>query len=254
MARLELMDTVELMGSSDYRDRFAAEYIQTKIRYEKLKAFNTKIEAACRTQNAEEPEKKVPMPTHDCPASLLREQQAEMGEYLHLLEVRAVIEDIDLEDAMMYLEGKKQKNEKSTAGKALRPAKDPEIVRLEDPEIEELNISLEECEDDWDVVSEAVGRVIERGLFNDEDEEKLMAAAVNVLHKIKKLEEPCKESKKLTPDEIKNGLKNCISENCNCNNCPAGQTLKDDCECGAFLMEKALEYIKKLESEKAGET
>jgi hypothetical protein len=107
MARLELMDTVELMGSSDYRDRFVAEYIQLKIRYEKLKAFNTKIEAACRTQNAEEPEKKVPMPTHDCPASLLREQQAEMGQLLHIFEVRAVIEDIDLTDAMMYLEGKK---------------------------------------------------------------------------------------------------------------------------------------------------
>lgn len=33
---MELKDTVELMLSSDYRDRFRAEYYQIKIRYEKL--------------------------------------------------------------------------------------------------------------------------------------------------------------------------------------------------------------------------
>ena len=46
---MELNNTVELMNSSDYRDRFKAEYYQTKIRYEKLKKFNTKIEAAYAT-------------------------------------------------------------------------------------------------------------------------------------------------------------------------------------------------------------
>lgn len=40
---MELNNTVELMNSSDYKDRFKAEYYQTKIRYEKLKKFNTKI-------------------------------------------------------------------------------------------------------------------------------------------------------------------------------------------------------------------
>jgi hypothetical protein len=35
-------------------------------------------------------------PVHDCPDHLLREQQAAMGEYLHILEVRAVIEGIEL--------------------------------------------------------------------------------------------------------------------------------------------------------------
>lgn len=91
--KLELKDTVTMMQSEDYKERFIAEYHQTKIRYEKLKAFNTKIEAARRTEwtnNSTE------MPKHDCPADLLCEQQSIMGEYLHILEVRAEIEGIDL--------------------------------------------------------------------------------------------------------------------------------------------------------------
>lgn len=87
---LNLEQTVSLMTSSDYRQRFVAEYWQTKIRYEKLKKFNTKIEASYASNNIEEP-------VHDCPESLLLEQQHVMGEYLHLLEVRAVIEDIELD-------------------------------------------------------------------------------------------------------------------------------------------------------------
>lgn len=90
---MELKHTVELMNSECYKDRFVAEYLQTKIRYEKLKAFNNKIEAAERTEYMA---KAVAMPTHDCPADLLRKQQSIMGQYLHLLEVRAVIEGIDL--------------------------------------------------------------------------------------------------------------------------------------------------------------
>lgn len=85
--------TIELMRSSDYKDRFRAEYMQTKIRYEKLKAFNTRIEAADRTMYEKA---KVDEPEHACPADMLREQQALMGEYLHTLELRAVIEGIDL--------------------------------------------------------------------------------------------------------------------------------------------------------------
>ena len=90
------VDTVDGMLSPDYKERFRAEYAQTKIRYERLKAFNTKIEAAFRTE-CERPEvKKAPMPPHDCPHDLLREQQEVMGHYLHILEVRAVIEGVDL--------------------------------------------------------------------------------------------------------------------------------------------------------------
>lgn len=34
---MELKDTVEVMNSEDYKDRFRAEYYQTVIRYGKLK-------------------------------------------------------------------------------------------------------------------------------------------------------------------------------------------------------------------------
>lgn len=96
---MELKHTVELMNSEGYQDRFVAEYLQTKIRYEKLKAFNNKLEAAERTQYTD---KKVEMPVHDCPLDLLREQQSIMGQYLHLLEVRAVIEGIDLDNRPIF--------------------------------------------------------------------------------------------------------------------------------------------------------
>lgn len=33
---MELKDTIELMNSTDYKERFRAEYYQTKIRYDKL--------------------------------------------------------------------------------------------------------------------------------------------------------------------------------------------------------------------------
>lgn len=85
---MEFRDTVEMMLSDDYKERFKAEYYQTKIRYERLKAFNTKIEAAYLVGKEG--------PKHDCPLELLREQQRIMGEYLHKLEVRAVIEGVTL--------------------------------------------------------------------------------------------------------------------------------------------------------------
>ena len=84
-----LKSTEKLMSSSDYKERFIAEYWQTKIRYEKLKAFCNKIEATFWHAHIEEPE-------HDCSYELLREQQRAMGEYLHILELRAVVEGIDL--------------------------------------------------------------------------------------------------------------------------------------------------------------
>ena len=92
---MTLHDTIDNMTSSDYKARFKAEYYQTKIRYEKLKAFNTKIEAADRVHCFGE-KQKIEAPKHDCPAELLVEQQNIMGRYLHILEVRAVIEGIDL--------------------------------------------------------------------------------------------------------------------------------------------------------------
>lgn len=92
---VDLQDTAELMKSADYKERFKAEYYQTKIRYEKLKAFNTKIEAARRTQFSCQGAV-VDLPKHDCPDDLLLEQQTAMGQYLHILEVRAQIEGVEL--------------------------------------------------------------------------------------------------------------------------------------------------------------
>lgn len=93
---MELKDTIEMMQSDDYKERFKGEYRQTKIRYKKLKNFNNKIEAAYRTECGRNDERKVFMPEHDCPFDLLKDQERAMGEYLHILEVRAVIEGIEL--------------------------------------------------------------------------------------------------------------------------------------------------------------
>lgn len=85
---MELKETVELMNSVDYKDRFIAEYRQVKIRYEKLKNFCNKIEV--ETMLGKEVTK------HDCPLELLREQQKYMGLYLSVLEKRALIENVEL--------------------------------------------------------------------------------------------------------------------------------------------------------------
>lgn len=87
---MELYETIEGMTSTDYRERFKAEYRQTKIRYEKLKDFCNRIEAAART-GAEPPE-------HRCPLDLLQEQQKYMGLYLKMMEIRAVIEEVALKE------------------------------------------------------------------------------------------------------------------------------------------------------------
>jgi hypothetical protein len=220
MARLELLDTVELMGSSDYRDRFVAEYIQTKIRYEKLKAFNTKIEAARRTGSLDEGAQ-VKEPKHDCPAGLLREQQAAMGEYLHLLEVRAVIEDIDLEDVALWLE----KKTSSTA----EAVPLPQQGRLE----ERATVSVSDTDDEWELLSEVIGKIIERGLVADADEEKLMAAGLNVLHKIKKLEESSEKTKERHCDKC---VHLPICEYCSVH--LKGFTLPDNKSCDMYLCVK----------------
>lgn len=85
---IELKDTIDGMTNADYKERFKAEYYQTKIRYEKLKNFCNRIEVA-QMMGTEEPK-------HDCPLELLREQQKYMGMYLSVLEKRAIIENVTL--------------------------------------------------------------------------------------------------------------------------------------------------------------
>ena len=77
-----LCDTVEMMFSDDYKKRFVAEYVQTKIRYKKLHRMTTKYEAGTLDF---EPQ---------CSLELLKEQKMHMGNYIHTLEVRTEIENI----------------------------------------------------------------------------------------------------------------------------------------------------------------
>lgn len=81
---MDIKDTAELMISSDYKDRFKAEYIQTKNRYDKLHQMLVKLEA--KTLDFEP----------NCSKTLLMEQKRYMGEYLRVLEIRAEIEGISL--------------------------------------------------------------------------------------------------------------------------------------------------------------
>lgn len=81
---MDLKDTVKMMNSPDYKERFKAEYHQTKIRYNKLHSMCIKYEAG--TLNF----------TPSCSLELLSEQKSAMGHYLHCLEVRAEIEGIKL--------------------------------------------------------------------------------------------------------------------------------------------------------------
>lgn len=81
---MELKDTIELMNSADYKERFKAEYLQAKIRYDKLDAMTVKYEAG--TLNF----------TPSCSLELLKEQKKHMGNYIRTLKIRAEIEKVDL--------------------------------------------------------------------------------------------------------------------------------------------------------------
>lgn len=79
-----LKDTVEAMTSTDYKERFRAEYQQTKIRYDRLHELLVKYDAGKLTFE----------PT--CGIDWLRKQAKYMGKYLYVLEVRAQLEEIEL--------------------------------------------------------------------------------------------------------------------------------------------------------------
>lgn len=80
----ELRDTIEMMNSEDYKERFKAEYYQVVIRYQKLKSMlnkwdNDQLEFA---------------PT--CPRSTYNMQITAMTNYIAVLEARAVMEGVEL--------------------------------------------------------------------------------------------------------------------------------------------------------------
>lgn len=79
---MELKDTVELMNSSDYKDRFKAEHEQLRIRAFKLKNMLDNWDNLGFTPS--------------CPKELLQEQLNAMAKYKSILVNRARIENINL--------------------------------------------------------------------------------------------------------------------------------------------------------------
>ena len=82
---VELKDTLSLTISEDYKERFQAEYIQTAIRFRKLKDMLEKWDKGVLTF----------CPT--CPRSIYNIQIRAMSDYLAALEARAVMENISLD-------------------------------------------------------------------------------------------------------------------------------------------------------------
>ena len=78
----ELKDTISLMQSDDYKERFRAEYYQIKIRYEKLKQMLDKWDKG---------ELKF---TPTCNRSIYDIQIKVMSDYIAILEARAEVEQI----------------------------------------------------------------------------------------------------------------------------------------------------------------
>lgn len=81
---MELKDTIEMMNSPDYKERFKAEYLQLKLRADKLhdmllKYFDGKLDF-----------------TPKCSKELLATQYQLMAAYQSILLERARIEGIDL--------------------------------------------------------------------------------------------------------------------------------------------------------------
>ena len=82
---MKLAETVEMMNSTDYKERFKAEYNQLVIRYKGLRAMLDKWDNG--TLQFE--------PT--CPRSTYNMQIKAMADYLAVLEARAVMENIVLD-------------------------------------------------------------------------------------------------------------------------------------------------------------
>ena len=82
---MELKETVKMMSSSDYKERFKAEYYQVVIRYQKLKTMLQKLDNGELNFN----------PT--CPRSTYNMQIKAMTDYIAVLEARAVLEGVELD-------------------------------------------------------------------------------------------------------------------------------------------------------------
>lgn len=83
---MELKETVEMMNSADYKERFKAEYQQVVIRYCKLAAMLEKWDNGELNF------------TPTCPRSTYNMQVRAMTDYIAVLEARAVMEGVELGD------------------------------------------------------------------------------------------------------------------------------------------------------------
>lgn len=81
---MKLTETVEMMNSADYKERFRAEYLQLKIRMDGLSAMLDKYKAGTLSY------------TPSCSYDLLNSQLRVMTQYAMTLEERAMIEGINL--------------------------------------------------------------------------------------------------------------------------------------------------------------
>lgn len=80
----ELRETIKMMNSEDYKERFKAEYYQVVIRYQKLKNMLDKWDEGTLKFS----------PT--CPRSTYNMQITAMTDYIAVLEARAVMEGVEL--------------------------------------------------------------------------------------------------------------------------------------------------------------
>lgn len=85
---MNLSDTVEMMNSSDYKERFKGEYYQLKIRTCGLDSMLNKWDREELTFN----------PT--CPRSTYTLQLRAMRDYMAILEMRAIMEGIELDTSL----------------------------------------------------------------------------------------------------------------------------------------------------------
>ena len=81
---MKLQDTIELMNSSNFKDRFKAEYYQLKIRHEGLVRMLKKYKEGTLEFKP------------NCSYDLLRTQLFYMEGYMSVLEEGAEIENIEL--------------------------------------------------------------------------------------------------------------------------------------------------------------
>lgn len=79
-----LSQTVEMMNSEDYKERFKAEFAQLVIRFQGLKAMLEKWDNGTLKF------------TPTCPRSTYNMQIKAMADYISVLEARAVMEGIKL--------------------------------------------------------------------------------------------------------------------------------------------------------------